>query len=191
MSETQAQKLGMELLEHIRGIPGGRSIDKCIQCGTCTGSCPTSNLMYFSPRQVLAALRAGMLDQVLKSNTPWFCTSCYSCAVRCPAKIPFTDVMYELKRMAVKQGSYPRRDPASAMVRSFSEVVRRYGRNAEAILVGKYYLRTNPLKILGQVPMVIKLLAKRRMAFFPHKIKGIDGLKKMLAAVGGNHEGKP
>ncbi len=191
MSETQAQKPDRELLEHIRGIPGGRNIDKCIQCGTCSGSCPTSNHMDFSPRQVLASLRAGMLDRVLKSNTPWFCTSCYSCVVRCPAKIPFTDVMYELKRMAIKQGSYPRRDPASAMVRSFSEVVSRFGRNAESLLVGKYYLRTNPLKILGQIPMVIQLMAKRRMAFFPHKIKGIDGLKQMIAAVGVNHEAKP
>jgi hypothetical protein len=74
------------------------------------------------------------------------------------------------------------------MVRSFSEVVSRYGRNAEALLVGMYYLRTNPLKILGQVPMVINLMSKRRMALLPHKIKGIDGLKKMIAAVGVNHE---
>ena len=47
-------------------------------------------------REIIAALRAGMLDRVLNSNTVWLCTSCYSCYVRCPAGIPYTDVMYEL-----------------------------------------------------------------------------------------------
>jgi len=183
VSETEAQNLCHELLEHVRRLPGGKSIDRCIQCGTCTASCPTSGAMRYGPRQTLAALRAGMLDRVLKSNTPWLCTSCYSCTVRCPAKIPFTDVMYELKRLAVKHKLYPRRNTGSAMVRSFAEVVSTYGRNAETALVGKYYLRTNPLNLIGQLPMALKLLAKRRLEFLPHKIKGIDGLRNMLDAV--------
>ena len=43
-----------------------------------------------------------MIDRVVKSNTIWLCTSCYYCTVRCPAGIKITDLMYELKRMAIK-----------------------------------------------------------------------------------------
>ena len=79
-------------------MPRGDKIDQCLQCGTCSASCPASSAMQHPPRAILAALRAGMLDKVFESNTVWLCASCYSCTVRCPAGIPFTEVMYELKR---------------------------------------------------------------------------------------------
>jgi len=167
-------------------LPQGKSIDKCIQCGTCSGSCPTSSAMEYGPREIIAALRAGMLDRVLRSNTVWLCASCYCCAVRCPAKIPFTDIMYELKRLGVKHGIYPRRDTNAVMSKVFTEVVSKYGRNAETELAVKYFLRTNPLRMLGQTGMVMKLLTRRRLDFIPHRIRGIDGLRKMVAATEDN-----
>ena len=182
----KGSSLSEELLEHVHQLPQGKSIDKCIQCGTCSGSCPTSGAMEYGPREIIAALRAGMLDRVLRSNTVWLCASCYSCAVRCPAKIPFTDVMYELKRFGVKHGIYPRRDTNAVMSKIFTEVVSKYGRNAETELAAKYFLRTNPLKVFGQTRMGMKLLARHRLDFTPHKIKGIDGLRKMIAAIQDN-----
>ena len=184
----KGNKLGRELLERVRGLPGGKSIDKCIQCGTCSGSCPTSSAMEYGPREIIAALRAGMLDRVLRSNTVWLCASCYSCAVRCPAKIPFTDVMYELKHLGVKHKIFPRKDKNAVMSEAFTEVVSKYGRNAEAELIRKFYLRTNPFAMLGQMKMGMKLLARGRLEFSPHKIKGIDGLRKMIAATQENGE---
>ena len=183
MAGIKGSSLSEELLEHVRQLPQGKSIDKCIQCGTCSGSCPTSGVMEYGPREIIAALRAGMLDRVLRSNTVWLCASCYSCAVRCPAKIPFTDVMYELKRLGVKHEIYPRRDTNAVMSKVFTEVVSKYGRNAETELAAKYFLRTNPLRVFGQTRMGMKLLARRRLDFVPHKIKGIDGLRKMIAAI--------
>jgi len=186
MVSTTSQKLSEEFLKNIRELPNGESIDKCIQCGTCSGSCPTSGAMEYGPREIIAALRAGMLDRVLKSNTVWLCASCYSCAVRCPAKIPFTDIMYELKRLGIKHKIYPRRNTNSVMSRVFTEVVSKYGRNAEAELIRKYYFRTNPLKMLGQLPLTLKLVLRGRLDFFPHKIKGLNDFKKMIAAAEDN-----
>jgi len=188
VASTQADRLSREFLEHVRQLPGGRSIDKCIQCGTCSGSCPTSSVMEYGPREIIAALRAGLLERVLRSNTVWMCASCYSCSVRCPAKIPFTDVMYELKRLEIKYQVYPRKNTNSVMARSFTDVVAKYGRNAEAELIRKYYLRTQPWKILGQLPLAMKLAARRRLDFFPRKIKGLEGFRKMMAAVENNDE---
>ncbi len=45
MTDIKTQSLSEELLEHVRALPKGESIDKCIQCGTCSGSCPTSSAM--------------------------------------------------------------------------------------------------------------------------------------------------
>ncbi|MCD6394163.1 MAG: 4Fe-4S dicluster domain-containing protein [Planctomycetes bacterium] len=188
MAGIKGSSLSEEFLEHVHQLPQGKSIDKCIQCGTCSGSCPTSSAMEYSPREVIAALRAGMLDRVLRSNTIWFCTSCYYCTVRCPAKIPFTDVMYELKRLGIKHKIYPRKDTNAVMSKAFTDVVSKYGRNAETELVKKYYLRSNPFKVLGQLKLVMKMLSRHRVDFFPHRISGIENLRRMIAAAQENGE---
>ncbi len=103
------KELHKVFLEDVLAMPGGEKIKQCQQCGTCTGSCPTSHLMDYGPREVIAAFRAGMLDRVVKSNTIWLCTSCYYCTVRCPAGIKITDLMYELKRLAIKYDLLPAR----------------------------------------------------------------------------------
>ena len=182
MVSTTSRKLSEEFLKNIRELPNGESIDKCIQCGTCSGSCPTSGVMEYGPREIIAALRAGMLGRVLKSNTVWLCASCYSCAVRCPAKIPFTDVMYELKRLGVKHGIYPKNCTNAKMSKAFVAVVNKYGRNSEMQLIARYYLSTNPFKILGQLGMALKLFTRGRLDMFTHTIKGIKGMQKMVAA---------
>lgn len=182
MATVAAQQLSEEFLDSIYALPHGEKIKQCIQCGTCSASCPSSAAMEYSPREIIAALRAGMLDRVLNSNTVWMCVSCYACTVRCPAGIPFTDAMYELKRLEVDKGlSKDSRGPT--MAKAFAETVDKYGRNAETVLLRKYYLRTNPLKGLGQMGLAMKLLGRGRLELFPRKIKGLDGLQKMMAAI--------
>jgi Fe-S oxidoreductase len=39
---------------------------------------------------MVAALRAGIFDRVMDTDTVWMCVSCYACAQECPAKIPLT-----------------------------------------------------------------------------------------------------
>lgn len=182
LANPEVKDLSREFLRRVHDLPHGKKIDACIQCGTCSGSCPTSEAMEYGPREIIAALRAGMLDRVLGSNTVWLCASCYSCAVRCPAKIPLTDVMYELKRLGVKYGIYPKKTTNAVMATAFVDTVDRHGRNAETKLLRKYYLHTNPLKVLPQTPLVMKLLMKGRLEFFAGKIKGLEGLHKMMAA---------
>lgn len=185
--DLEAKNLSREFLRLIHELPDGEKINRCIQCGTCSGSCPTSGIMEYGPREIIAALRAGMLDRVLRSNTVWLCASCYSCSVRCPAKIPFTDVMYELKRLGIKYGIYPKRTTNAMMAKAFAEVVDKHGRNAETKLLRKYYFRTNPFKILGQLKLTLQLFVKGRLDFSASTIKGINSLQKMVAATKENN----
>ena len=184
MKTAEIRALGKECLEAVYSISDGEKINECLQCGTCTASCPTSTAMDCSPREIIGALRAGMLDRVLNSNTVWLCTSCYLCDVRCPAGIPITDIMCELKRFGVKHGVYPTKSTTTAVLaQAFVESVDRYGRNHEPEMIAKYYLRTGPLKSLGQIAVRLRLLKRGRMRFLPHRIKGMASLRKMMVAI--------
>jgi len=73
----------------------------CIQCGTCSATCPTAYAMDYSPRQVWRMVNLGLRDEVLNSRTYWLCTTCKSCQVRCPRGIDIMDSMIALKEYSV------------------------------------------------------------------------------------------
>jgi len=178
MHRTTSNNAFMEQV--ISAVPGGAALQTCLQCGTCGGSCPSAGDMDHTPRALFAMIDAGMRDEVLKSNTPWYCVSCYMCTARCPKEIPITDIMYTLKQMAVKEGLYDD-SKAPDFSKTFIGWVEDYGRSFELGLMGIHMLRHNPLGAFKLADMGIGLVAKGRMAFTPTRIKGIDGLKKILA----------
>jgi heterodisulfide reductase subunit C len=47
VTETQANTF----IEEICAIPGGEGIRLCIQCGTCTASCPNADKMEYTPSE--------------------------------------------------------------------------------------------------------------------------------------------
>jgi len=185
MTQKDLTRLGEVFLQHIQSIPGGEKIKCCIQCGTCSGSCPTSYAMDYTPREIIAALRAGQLDKVLMSNTIWLCASCYYCTVRCPSGIKLTDIMYELKRLGIEYGLYVRGGTTPILSTAFLSLVDRYGRNFETELLARFYLRTNPLKLLKTAPLGLKLLRRGRFPLLPERIKARQDMAKMLQYVRG------
>ena len=82
--------------------PEWEQLLSCIQCGTCSASCPTAFAMDYTPRQLWQMVRLGMKEDVLSSRTFWLCTTCKSCQVRCPRGIPITDTMIALKEYATR-----------------------------------------------------------------------------------------
>lgn len=181
--ENREHSITDVFLEDIYSIPGGEKIKDCIQCGTCSASCPTSYAMDYTPREVIAALRAGLLDRVVKSNTIWLCSSCYYCTVRCPAGVKLTDVMYELKRLAVEFGYVEKRAKAPVVSKLFVDIVDKNGRIAEVELVSKFMMKTNPLAALSMMPRAWKLFRRGRMPLMPHRIKGVEELKKCASTI--------
>ncbi len=86
-----------------RFAPASRLIRQCIQCGTCSTSCPTAYAMDYTPRQVWRLLQLGFVEQVLNSQTFWLCTVCASCQVRCRRGIDIKDAMVALKEWAIRE----------------------------------------------------------------------------------------
>jgi heterodisulfide reductase subunit C len=175
-------KLDHDFLSEIYGLPGGREIKKCIQCGTCSSSCPLSYVMDYGPRKIFSLIRAGFRDEVLSSNTIWYCSSCYTCAVRCPKDIKITDVMYALKRLAVKEGK-TKGKKAVVLSKNFARMVNTYGRNHETELMARYILEADLFNALKFVPQGWTLFVNRRLPLFPHRMKNMDQLKKILRKV--------
>jgi heterodisulfide reductase subunit C len=164
----------------VSNIPGGEKIRKCIQCGTCTGSCPVSYLMDITPREVIALYRAGDIEAILSSRTIWICASCYGCTIRCPVGIKVTDILYALKRIAMEEGMFPRRFPVYSLSRTFVSLMNRFGKSYEPGLIILFYLRTNPFKLFSMVPLAYRMWRKGRLHLRPRRIKDRDNFSRML-----------
>ncbi|MBI5529099.1 MAG: 4Fe-4S dicluster domain-containing protein [Deltaproteobacteria bacterium] len=170
-----------DFIDELQNVPGGERVRDCIQCGTCSGSCPVSFFMDNTPRKLLAMIRAGMRDQVLESNSLWFCTSCYMCTLRCPRQIAVTDIIYALKRTAIREGRTGGAAKAAALASAFTDVVDRRGRNYEPELLTRYYLKTNPAAMLGKTGLGIRLFMRGRFPLSGERIRGIDEIRAIIA----------
>jgi heterodisulfide reductase subunit C len=170
----------LTLLHEVSVATAGVShLEMCIQCGTCGGSCPSAADMDHTPRMLFAMLRAGMRDEVLHSNTPWICVSCYHCVVRCPQVVHIPDVMYTLKGMAIKAKLY-KDSNAPNFSQTFVGMVETFGRSFELGLATRHYLRHYPLRLPGMAMMGLGLLTKSRMSIMPKRIKHMEQLTAIL-----------
>lgn len=172
-----------QFIREIERIPGGERIIDCIQCGTCSGSCPTSSIMDYTPRRLFALIRAGLKDEVLNCNTYWYCTSCYNCTVRCPRQIKITDIMYVLKRMALREGRGRRGENAKVFYKTFVDIVKRDGKSFEPELMTRYMLQTNPVMLLRSSTLGMKLMKHGRFPFRRHRIKARRDLEKIIGKI--------
>ncbi len=172
------KKQPVTLYDQVAAIAGGERLKLCLQCGTCSGSCPSGPDMEKTPREIFAMLMAGKERQVLRSNTFWFCVSCYYCTVRCPQQIPITDIMYRLKYLAIIAKQYT--IDAKDWSETFVGQVENYGRSFELGLATQFYVTHHPLSGLRMGPMALGMLARGRMPLLPTRIKDMNGLRAML-----------
>jgi heterodisulfide reductase subunit C2 len=181
---TYEERLDLGFVEDIKRASGCDEIDGCIQCGTCSSSCPMSAYMDFPPRKVIAMVKNGFKDEALRNITIWLCPSCYTCQVRCPAKIKITEVMYALKRRAIAERVYPSRFVIPILDREMSRLIAKHGRNSELWLILNLYLKSrNPLGLLKMAPLGLKLMKTGRMSFKREGIKNKAQLRSLLRAV--------
>ena len=92
-------------------VPEGERIRTCLQCATCSGVCPFGYLMDYPPGKIISTIRADIFDQVLLTDSVWFCVSCYACTEVCPKKIPLTPgLMTRTKEEMLLAGNIPTAD---------------------------------------------------------------------------------
>jgi len=106
MSDLRSVKItnfSNDLSDQIKDA-GFKEIDGCIQCGTCTGGCPSGRRTALSTRSIIRKVQLG-LDEVLYDRDLWYCSTCYTCLERCPRKLPITDIIIQLRNLAVQKGN--------------------------------------------------------------------------------------
>jgi heterodisulfide reductase subunit C/nitrate reductase gamma subunit len=87
-----------------------KTFSACFGCQTCTTVCPVvgnyknpQEALGLLPHQIMHAAGLGLRDLAFGSNMLWDCLTCYQCQEQCPQGVHVTDVLYELKNLAVKQ----------------------------------------------------------------------------------------
>jgi heterodisulfide reductase subunit C2 len=145
-----------------RLIPVGHHLSTCIQCGTCTASCPSAAAMDVTPRMMWRMVQLGMVDEVLHSKTMWLCSICYQCQARCPRGIPLTETIAKLKQLAIQQQIKEWRE-STTFYRAFAGVMRRYGRMREMEFMARYFISTNPMEAIGYTTMGLTLFRRGKL----------------------------
>ncbi|MBI4285328.1 MAG: 4Fe-4S dicluster domain-containing protein [Chloroflexi bacterium] len=171
----------MSFVEEVAATPGGAGIRACIQCGVCSGSCPMADHMEYPPRKMIAMIRAGLRDEVLSSNAPWHCLSCYMCTVRCPRGVKPTELAHALESLATEHGYRVKDTRTPAMYRSFVQSIRGNGRVHEFGMMFRYFLSTSPMAAIKMTPLAIKLFLRQRMPLVPRHTKGKEDLARIIA----------
>lgn len=78
---------------------------ECIQCGTCTGSCPVARKANLNIRRYMREVATlGKLTQH-PQNEIWSCTTCSTCGVRCPKDLNPYEFLIDVRGMAVEEGT--------------------------------------------------------------------------------------
>jgi len=142
--------------------PTGHHLSTCIQCGTCTASCPSAAAMDITPRQMWRMVQLGMVDEVLHSKTMWLCSICYQCQARCPRGLPLTDTIAKLKQLAIQQ-QIKEWHESTTFYHAFAGVMRRYGRMREMEFMARYFISTNPMEALGYTTMALTLFRRGKI----------------------------
>ena len=86
----------------------GKTINFCYQCGTCSGICPALRFSKtFNPRRIIENALLGFKEKIVDGPPIWLCTTCHSCLEVCPQAVLVSEIMYQLKNIAVKRGNLP------------------------------------------------------------------------------------
>jgi len=161
----------------------GDPITNCLQCGTCSGTCPAVEFMDHTPRQIIGMIRADLKEEVLASNTYWTCASCYNCTVRCPAEIDIADMMYALKRYSMWKGTFQEDLIGPAFSEAFVKMIVNSGRSFEPLLAATYLPRFSASDIIQEGLMATGLVLSGKMPLLPKRIKGLKKFQQMVRRI--------
>ena len=139
-------------------------VQTCIQCGTCTGSCPNAFAMDQTPRQLWRMVLMGQKDVIFQSKTFALCSSCYYCTLRCPRGLLLTEAMGALKQIASREKLAKYRQ-SSLFYKSFIKSVRNHGRVREMEFMTLYFTSMkNPFVPFRFAALGMRLMLKKKIS---------------------------
>ncbi|MDH7499151.1 MAG: 4Fe-4S dicluster domain-containing protein [candidate division NC10 bacterium] len=164
----------------ISALPSGREILKCIQCGTCSASCPVFRYNPgANPRKIIAKAILGMKEEVIRSEEIWLCAKCESCLVRCHKDVRPGEILGAIRTIAIRKGV--RRGPGPQHTRAFRRDILRFGKLNEATLP----LVTLGYRMIKMVPLALRMLARGKLPSpLPKRTRKIEQVRALFDRFG-------
>ncbi|HIP17655.1 MAG TPA: CoB--CoM heterodisulfide reductase subunit C [Methanothermococcus okinawensis] len=106
LSKSFNEDIPKMVVESGKDILGKEHIDsfqRCYQCGTCTGTCPSGRITAFKTRKLMKKILCGM--DIFHEEDMWMCTTCYECYEKCPRNVKITDIIKAARNVACKMGA--------------------------------------------------------------------------------------
>ncbi|HRC07918.1 MAG TPA: succinate dehydrogenase iron-sulfur subunit [Miltoncostaeales bacterium] len=109
----------------------------------------------------------------------WDCTRCNFCNERCPKGVDPRDAIEKLGAIAFREGR-SMKDAGARHAKAFLISMQTGGKLNETLLVPF----TDPIKAQFDLPFALKMLQKGKAPSpFPHKVKNLDQVKKLMKNV--------
>jgi heterodisulfide reductase subunit C len=118
------------LLQDVRFREG---LNACLNCGVCTAICPAAEFYDYDPRKIVDEVQEkdeAVLEELLKSETIWYCGECMSCKTRCPRGNTPALVVMSLRSLSQKLGYFAESEKGRqqfAIKRTVGENIFKYG----------------------------------------------------------------
>ena len=163
----------------------GASPMSCLQCAKCSSGCPVAGRADLRPHEAVRLVQMDQRQAVLASRFIWECTSCQTCATRCPQNVNPAAMNDALRAMSRAAGAVVAGADSPAFHDVFLDAVRRRGRVSELSLMMCFKLRTRRFfRDAGKAPV---MLLKGKLPLTGKRVAGRAGREAMFrkAAEGG------
>ena len=158
----------------------GVDVNMCYQCRKCTSGCPLAEFMDMTPTQIIHAVRLGLKDAVLNSNTYWLCVACGTCTARCPQETGLLKVMDALANVAIKEGVTPKEPAIAEFYKTGLSIIKNFGIMYETGVAGLLSLKTRNLG--RDISIGLRMFKKGKLDVLPH-FQNSREMKKLFKKV--------
>jgi heterodisulfide reductase subunit C len=151
----------------------------CLQCKKCTSGCPVAGRADFKAYELVRLTQLGQRSAVLASRMIWECTSCQTCATRCPQGVSIAAMNDALRMMSREAESTFEETTVPVFNDIFLRSIRRRGRVYELGLMVAYKFRT--MRLFEDVDKAPTMLIKRKLKLIPKNVPGRADRKRIFA----------
>jgi heterodisulfide reductase subunit C2 len=139
----------------------GVDVDRCLECGKCSGGCSTGYIFDYTPRKIVQLVKLGAKDTLMRMDALSVCVSCSLCRDRCPVGIDVASMVDYFREKAHEAGIPLTRNKVSLFNELFLREVYATGKIAELPLMLRFNLGSGEL--LHDAALGLKLLLKGKL----------------------------
>lgn len=128
------------------------ALKACMNCGMCTAVCPAAEFYDYDPRRICDTVQRGdenAIEQLLRSDTIWYCGQCMSCKPRCPRGNAPGEIINILRKLSQQFGYFMHSEMGRQQIQLMDEL----GGNILEIGYCVHPDKVNPEKHIEQGPV--------------------------------------